>query len=277
MMMKLSAFGDEIGEDLDTQLTLMRSMGILGLDLRSAFGKNVLQLTYGEVVKVRDTVRAHGMHIESIGSPVNKVAFSPDGHAAEMAKLDRAIYIAHAVNTRRVRIFSPETSPHGDVTAWPEVRDWLAPMAKLAEEKDVVLMHENDWRFFGAWPAHSKLIFETFGGPHFRAVYDPGNAVELGWHTMSDWFPWLLPHLVAIHVKDRKFGATEFTYAGQGDGEIQELFAFLSKNNWEGTLTLEPHSEPRTAEGEGVDAFGAANSALHAVMDRAQVHSAGLW
>ncbi len=39
---RISAFGDEIAPDLDEQLTTLRSLAIGYLDLRGAWGKNVL-------------------------------------------------------------------------------------------------------------------------------------------------------------------------------------------------------------------------------------------
>ena len=40
----LSAFGDEIDNDLETQLDVLASEGIYALELRGAWGRNVLDL-----------------------------------------------------------------------------------------------------------------------------------------------------------------------------------------------------------------------------------------
>ena len=46
----LSAFGDEIAEDVDEQLTVLNDLDIRYLELRSAWGTNVLELTDAQVV-----------------------------------------------------------------------------------------------------------------------------------------------------------------------------------------------------------------------------------
>src|SRR5688572_2936473 len=91
----LTGFGDEISPDLDTQLRVMKRLGLVGLDLRSAFGKNVLQLTDDEVGSIKKAVEEHGLTVQCIGSPVNKVKFAPDAQREELRKLGRAAEIAH--------------------------------------------------------------------------------------------------------------------------------------------------------------------------------------
>ena len=87
---RITGFGDEISPDLEVQLKTMKRLGIAGLDLRSAFGKNVMQLTDDEVDQVGEAVKAHGLSIQSIGSPVNKVKFSNEARTQELNKLERA-------------------------------------------------------------------------------------------------------------------------------------------------------------------------------------------
>jgi sugar phosphate isomerase/epimerase len=238
----ISGFGDEISADLEEQLATLKGLGVDGLDLRTAFGKNVSTLTDEEVTAVREKAESYGLKIQAIGSPVNKAKYSDAARTEQYEKLKRIIQIAKIAGTRRIRIFSPETDREGGGEAWPEVRTWMAEQVALAEAEDVILMHENDGHFFGAFPANSRLLMEEFAGPHFRAIYDPGNAVLLGTRTMRDWFPWTLPFLDTIHVKDAIVGG-HFVFAGEGDGEMIALLDFLKQNNWSGALTLEPHAQ----------------------------------
>ena len=45
----LSAFGDEIADDVDEQLRVLNELDIRYLELRRAWGTNVLELSDGEV------------------------------------------------------------------------------------------------------------------------------------------------------------------------------------------------------------------------------------
>jgi sugar phosphate isomerase/epimerase len=58
---------------------------------------------------------------------------------------------------------------------------------------------------------------------------------------MRDWFPWLLPHLDTLHIKDAIESSHKVVPAGEGDGELAATLRFLMSQNWHGPLTLEPH------------------------------------
>jgi sugar phosphate isomerase/epimerase len=202
---------------------------------------------------------------------VNKVAFTPETPAQELDKLARVIAVAKRVGTRRIRIFSPETDKQDGGAGWDEVAMTLRPQVELAAREDMVLMHENDGTYFGAFPGNCQRLLAEFAGPNLKAVYDPGNAQMIGTSTMSDWFPWLLPYLDTIHVKDARRDVQKFVYAGQGDGEFVELFRFLKTSGWQGPLTLEPHANMHAEGGylSGRKNFADAVAAIHTVLDQA--------
>jgi len=111
----------------------------------------------------------------------------------------------------------------------------------MATDADVVLIHENDGHYYGAFPEHSKRLFGEIGGPHFKAAFDFANTVLIGFRPMRDWFPWLLPHLDTLHIKDAIETDHLVVAAGEGDGQVVETIRFLISQNWHGPLTLEPH------------------------------------
>jgi 3-dehydroshikimate dehydratase len=265
----LTGFADEIHADLEIQLDTLARLNLQGLDLRTAYGKNVLLLDDDEVDEIGRQVALRGLRVQSIGSPVNKVRYQPERQAEELGKLRRAAEIARRLGTRRIRIFSPQTDEDGRSDAWPLVKEWMAEQVELAKEHDVVLLHENDGRFFGAYPANAKLLFDELGGPRFRAIFDFANTVLLGYRPMRDWFPWLLPHLDTIHVKDAIEVERRVVPAGEGDGELRETMSFLLANGWSGTLTLEPHAKIAAPEWgfSGEEAFERAVAALRGVLD----------
>ena len=59
----LSAFGDEIDDDLDKQLNVMKDLGIGYLELRRAWGTNVLELTDQEISRVKSACELSLIHI----------------------------------------------------------------------------------------------------------------------------------------------------------------------------------------------------------------------
>ncbi len=241
MAFPLSAFADEISPDLDVQIATLKRLDVPGLDLRSVRGKNVLNLTDAELDEVAEQCAANGLHVQAIGSPVNKVSFSASNQQAELKKLERAIHAAKRVGTTAIRIFSPEVPKEDYANAWLAVEAWMAEQVFHAEGAGITLLHENDARYYGAFPEGAERLFDRFGGPSFRAAFDFANTVLIGFSPMKDWFPWLLPHLHSLHIKDAIAAENRVVPAGEGDGEILKTMKWLIGQGWSGPLTIEPH------------------------------------
>lgn len=268
MRFALSAFADEISPDLDTQVATLKRLGVGGLDLRSVEGVNVLNLSDTQLDQVATKCAENGLIVQAIGSPVNKVALTPENRPVELDKLRRAIRAAKRTHTDKIRIFSPEAPPE----AWPAVRDWMREQVELAKSEGIILLHENDATFYGAYPDNAKQLFETLGGPTFRAAFDFANTVLIGYRAMSDWFPWILPHLHTLHIKDARESEKKVYPAGEGDGQIEETLRWLIAQGWNGPLTIEPHLASAGAFGgfSGEQLFEVAVQALRKV-----VHAVG--
>ena len=258
MPFKITAFADEIAPDLATQLRVMKENHVVGLDLRSVEGKNVLALSDDEVDAVREGVAEAGLKVQCVGSPVNKVAFEGN-EAGEAHKLKRAIEVAQRLGIRRIRIFTPESN---DSDA---VMDWMGRQHEMAKAADVLLIVENDGRYWSAYPENAKRLFREYAGPNLMAAFDFANAHILG-TKIEDWFPWIVPYLDTIHIKDAKDG--KVVPAGQGDAGIEVTLRSLWKDGWSGPLTLEPHLSAAGAYGgfSGERLFGEAANALYSVL-----------
>lgn len=258
----LSAFADEIDSDINVQFDQLNQHGIHLLDLRSALGKNVMLLTDEEVDEVMATAKRKGITVNCIGSPINKVTITEGSSDQELAKLKRAGEIAKRCGINRIRLFSPEGND------WSVVEPWMAAQVEYAEKNDLLLMHENDGKYYGAYPEGAKQLFATFGGKNFRAAYDFANPVHIGFYAMKDWFPWLLPHLETIHIKD--FGKGKVVPAGEGDGQVPETLAWLKAQGWNGVLSIEPHLQyAGDRHGfSGPESFAIATNALKGLLEK---------
>ncbi len=261
---KLSAFADEISPDLKVQIKTLVALGISGLDLRSVDNVNVLGLTDDDLKRVADQTVAAGLVVQAIGSPVNKVPYSVAAQPEELEKLKKSIHAANLTGTRRIRLFTPEAAD----TDASKVIEWMREQIQLAADHDVVLLHENDGRFWGAFPANAKRLFTELGGPNFKAAFDFANTVLIGFRPMPDWFPWLLPHLDTIHIKDAVEAQGKVVPAGEGNGDLGKTLAWLIQAGWNGPLTLEPHLSAAGPLGgfSGEQLFGVATHALRSVL-----------
>lgn len=238
---RLSAFADEISPNLDEQLDALRQNGGLGLELRTVGNINVVDLDEHALHQVAEGLRSRRLWASGIGSPVNKVEALPSNHAVELDKLARSIRAAKALGVRSIRIFSPLADPLSYGSKHQEMMDWMAPMVEMAVKEDVLLLHENDGTFYGAYPENARRLMESLGGEHFAAILDFSNMVPLGYQPIRDWFPWLLPHLYGLHMKDHSLALGRVVPCGEGDGHIAETLEYLRDQGWVGTLAMEPH------------------------------------
>src|SRR5579884_2517539 len=97
-MIHISAFADEIALDPREQIAVLQSEDIHFLDLRAAWGTNVLDLSDGQVDELRRMLNEQGMAVSAIASPIDKVPVdSPfDEH---LGRFERAIALAHFFDT----------------------------------------------------------------------------------------------------------------------------------------------------------------------------------
>jgi sugar phosphate isomerase/epimerase len=238
----LSAFGDEIADDLHEQLRVLKGLRINYLELRGAWGKNVLRMDDADVAAVRHACGDHGLAISCIGSPVGKSPVT-EPVEQEVANLARLFEIGEALDTRRVRIFSfypPETQPPDAYVEEAVAR--LHRLAELAAREGFLLLLENEKGVVGDTPERCAKILEGVGSPHLRFVWDPANFVQVGVERPTDrGWPLLSEYLVYVQVKDALLSDGSVRATGEGDAQVPELLARLRDFGYRGFLALEPH------------------------------------
>ena len=238
----LSAFGDEIADDVDEQLTVLNELGIRYLELRSAWGTNVLELTDAQVGRLIELCEAHSISISCVGSPIGKSQI--DGPIEKVVDdLKRILDVAHMVGTDKVRVFSfyPETDGLQAERVETSISR-LRVLAEVAAERDVVLLLENEGGLVGDIPERCRALVEGVNSPHFRYVWDTGNYPQMGFERSVDiGWPLLAKYTDCVQVKDCSVSDGTITVAGGGDGQVRQLLENLRDRNYEGFLALEPH------------------------------------
>lgn len=263
----LSGFADEVDPALSVQIETFSNLNIKGIDLRSVNQVNVLDLRVDELFQIHDECKNAGLHIQSVGSPVNKIPYDVLSQANELERLNKAIKAARHMNVKRVRLFTPEVPVDADHELGSNIIAWMAEQKLKAEDNGIVLIVENDARYWSAYPENAKRLFGELGGPSVRAAFDFANTVLIGFRPMKDWFPWLLPYLDTLHIKDALEEEQKVVPAGQGEGQIKETLTWLIGQGWSGPLTLEPHLQAAGKLGgfSGPELFKAATDALREI------------
>lgn len=92
-MWTLTGFADEISPELDEQLETLAEESMRYMELRGVWNTNVLDLTDGELRKVRSAVSGRGVGISSIGSPIGKGPIT-DPFGPHLVRFRRALHVA---------------------------------------------------------------------------------------------------------------------------------------------------------------------------------------
>jgi len=67
------AFADEASASIDMQIAAMKRNGLQGLEIRNVDGVNVSDITLEKAQEVHQKLKAAGLKVWSIGSPLGKV------------------------------------------------------------------------------------------------------------------------------------------------------------------------------------------------------------
>jgi sugar phosphate isomerase/epimerase len=265
----LSGFADEISADPAEQFALLAAESITHLELRSAWSVNVADFTGAQLAAFRAAAGGAGMRVSAIGSPIGKIPVgAPLG--PELDRLRRIADTAGELGTTLVRVFSfyiPAGEPPQRYRA--QVIDRMGALARIAEERGLLLAHENEKEIYGDVPGRCADLIASVGSRALRATFDAANFVQCGVRPFTDAYPLLRQHLVYLQVKDARAADGEVTPAGEGDGEMRETLAALRDSGFTGYLSLEPHLDlaGRQCGFSGPDKFLRAARALKRLLD----------
>ena len=268
----LSAFGDEIDDDVDKQFKVLNSLNIGYLDLRKAWGTNVADLSDSQVNNLKLDCERYLIKVSCIGSPVGKSLITDDLKST-IDTFERILSIAVSLGTDKVRIFSfyPPEYEHQDAYIKESVTR-LKAMAGIACNYGITLLMENEKGLMGDTPERCSAILNGVGSENLKFVWDTGNfphsgvgnSVDRGWPILSE-------YVNCVQVKDARLSDRKITVAGDGDGQVLELLERLRDSGYRGFLALEPHLKFAGNRGgfSGPTCMSEATSALRNLIDKA--------
>lgn len=276
---KISAFGDEIAPDLDEQLTTLKELGIGYLDLRGAWGTNVLRMSDADLDRVAQVCTEHGVQVACLGSPIGKSPIEAPIQM-ELDNLARIFQAGEKVGCRNVRLFSfyppdpegrmhPESNEGYDAYVDASI-ERLQKLTEMAATEGFILLLENEKGIVTDTLARSEKVVRAVDSPHLRFLWDSANfiqvreerVVERGWPMLGDLIGY-------VHIKDAVLSDGHVVPAGEGDGQLSLLLSHLMEKGYQGVLALEPHLKiaGHSTGFSGADGMRMAVTALRKVMD----------
>jgi sugar phosphate isomerase/epimerase len=240
-MWTLSGFVDEISPDFTDQCQVASGLGLRYVELRSAWDINILDLKPEQRTVMKDTLADHGLEVSSIGSPIGMI-FIDEPFPAHLERMRHAAEVAQFFDAPYIRIFSFFLRPGADpVDHRDEVIERMRALARVAEDADVILLHENEKEIYGDVPSRCLDIVRSVGSPHLRLAWDPANFVQVGVRPYTDGYAMLRPHVEYIQIKDAVAADGSVVTAGNGDGEVARTLRAMRHDGFDGFFSLEPH------------------------------------
>jgi sugar phosphate isomerase/epimerase len=271
-MIRLSAFADEISANLDEQVDVLRSEHISFLDLRTIGGNDVLDLTDQELYQVKQTLDAAGISVATIASPIGKVSVdSPFDE--QVHRLERAIQVANLMHTSYIHVYSFYSHASGLVDTLPaarrdEVMDHLHTLLALAQQHNVILLHENTSDTYGDTIARCMDVQRTLNDDFLQVAFSPAHFIQCGEPAYPEAYQALKPWICSIHVKDAMRDG-EIVTVGEGAVHWPHLLQSLQQDGYEGILSLAPQIAALTTaqDTSSVERFHRSSQALQYMLD----------
>jgi sugar phosphate isomerase/epimerase len=240
-MWTLSGFADEISPDLTEQCEVASGLGLKYIEVRSAWDVNILDLSPDQLATMKKTLSGYGIRVSSIGSPIGKI-FIDEDFGPHLERMRHAAEVAHELDAPYIRIFSFFMRPGADPADHrAEVIDRMRALVRVAEEADLILLHENEKEIYGDIPRRCLDIVRSVGSPHLRLAWDPANFVQVGIKPYTDGYASLRPHVEYVQIKDALAADGTVVPAGEGDGEVARTLRALHHDGFDGFFSLEPH------------------------------------
>jgi sugar phosphate isomerase/epimerase len=245
----ISGFVDEISDDFNTQCKVAAGLGLRYVEVRSAWGINILDLDASQLATLQKTLAEYGLRVSSIGSPIGKISID-DEFPLHLERMRHAVEVAETLQAPYIRLFSFFIPDGTDPDSWrDEVITRMSALADAAADSDVILVHENEKDIYGDIPRRCLDIVTSVSSPKLQLAWDPANFVQVGVRPFTEGYAMLRPHVSYIQIKDALLADGSVVVAGAGDGEVPETVRALRADGFDGFFSLEPHLGEYTAFG----------------------------
>ena len=238
----ISGFYDEVNGSLNAQIAAIKELGESYMCPRNLDGKNIAEFTLEEFKRdVYPTLKKEGIKFSSIGSPIGKVGLDDEeGFEKQKKQLAELVKIAKLMECKYIRIFSFYYGKENADACFDKVVAKLKEFLAIAKDSGVTLMHENEKKVFGDVPKRVLKLYDALAAEGLAFCFDASNYVQCGVNP-KEAFDMLKDKVEYYHIKDCSQYSVEVP-VGMGEGCYDYILGELVKRDYEGFMTLEPHT-----------------------------------
>ena len=243
----LTGIADEAANDIAGQIRAHQILGWRAIELRSVNGKNVAgELSDAEFDAVREQLNAAQMEVTGFASAIGNWSRPIDGDfSLDINELKTAAKRMRRLGVKFIRTMSWLPGNCDEKTWKNETIRRYRELAKIAEEHDIYLAHENCTGWAGQSAAHLCALIDEVNSDHLKVLFDIGNTVSHGYDPW-EFYTGVKGRISYVHVKDcirsPQGGRSEsYCLPGDGDAHVRDILKDLLDNGYRGVISIEPH------------------------------------
>ncbi|HEV2233237.1 MAG TPA: sugar phosphate isomerase/epimerase family protein [Terriglobia bacterium] len=299
---KLGVISDELSKDFEEALKTMKSYGLSWVEIRTVWGTYNTEASPEQLQRIKDPLEKFQFKVSVLDTALFKcalpgtkpVAGGKDAYpyAGQMDLLKRAMDRAPTLGTDKLRVFAFYRVAEPE-SRYSQIAEELSKAAELALSGGMRLVLEDEGSCNVATGHELAEMLKRVPAANFGANWDVGNGVSHGEVSYPDGYAALdKKRIWHMHIKDIRCGAAatskEFAEAfkkkkervvekskchtaivGAGQVDLLGQLRALLRNNYQGTMSLEPEYEA-----PGLTHFEATRRSLVALL-RLMAHAAG--
>jgi len=253
---RLSVILDEIDVDFKKAAMIAKAAGLKAIELRMAFGRNIIDLSDSQLLKIKKHLKSLGLQISALATPLFKCfipgeerkgkigdqfGFQANDYLTHKALIGRILEIADIFEVKAVRCFSFWNSGPLNETKLQQIAELLAPAVEAVSRARKMLILENENSCYIKTAQDASRLLSLLKTPSVRFLWDPGNG-KLEGEDEEIAFTYAKRWVQHVHIKDFIFqnGKINFVIPGKGVVRYQTILAGLQQISYEGFLSFEP-------------------------------------
>lgn len=253
--MYLTGFADEAAAGIEQQIRATKELGWENIEARNVDGANIHDLPEDRFEEVCLKLEEAGVKINCFGSTIANWSKRIDGpFDISLKEVGRAIPRMQRLGTKLIRIMSfAVLSDRGPEDQMEEERfRRMRILHRMFADAGIEAVHENCMNYGGMGWTYTLRLIENV--PGLKLVFDTGNPIFTDDRTkiapypkQSSWefYNHVKEHIAYIHIKDGRWNAaeskTEYTFPGEGDGDVRRIIKDLLDGGYNGGISIEPH------------------------------------
>lgn len=262
--MYFTGFADEAGNTIEIQIKATLALGWKHIESRSINNINITDISDHEFDHVCEKLEENHVKINCFGSAIANWSKDPRDEAGfqeNVASLHRAISRMQHLGTCYLRGMSFKIVKDVEPDS-PDIEkliiEKLSLLVKICEESGIIYLHENCMNYGGLSHVHTLRLLDKIHSPNFKLVFDTGNPVGTDNHIgippykkQSSWefYSNVREFIEYVHIKDciyiketdQIFPELNFTFPGEGNGDVRKIVNDLLKTGYDGGFSIEPH------------------------------------